>query len=416
MKRILPVINGIVLALSLYSSAAFAQPTPGYSLQKITQTQLDIKQKKAPGLFRIKTGVFCTSPIESANGTLVTGCDDASIRFISSAGNLLKTVKVDHDANSGMSANPELIVLHTKTEQFIVTSYGDQLIMKIDSSGKVMTKTKLDVTVSKPYGFNNGDYFFLGADGVGHFVLENNSPVNIDISSADLNTPSSHVNAKGEDEVVVSDNHGSLYVVQASGTKKEIKISNQQLSDVRFAPDGKVWVSDATGIMYIVNLETNDVKSFQVPLAKNFNRPVFLKNGKVVFGAGDSIFIYGAQNYEKPEAIYNSSIRQQEFESGATSNYIGSPMPGVDFSVVEIADGSEYIWVPTHGGYHFIDDRGAVAGYFSYGANLGDAETFSAPVRLKDGSFALGMFYGIDRVSINKNASGKQITSGTWLP
>ena len=414
--KILPVINGIVLAVSLYSSSAFAQPTPGYSLKKITQTRLDVKQKKSPALFKIKTGVFCTTPIESANGSLITGCDDATIRFVSNTGTLLKTIKVDHDSNSGMSANPELISLKTKSEQFIVTSYGDHLIMKFDSTGKIITKIKLDLNVSKPYGFDNSDYFFLDSDGVGHFIFDDKDPVVIPISSTDLNTPAARVNHKGEEEVIVSDDHGSLFVVHASGDKKIIQVSNQRMSDVRFAPDGKVWLSDQTGMMYIVDIDTSEVKNFKVPLAKTFNRPVFMKNGKVAFGAGDTIFIYNLQNLERPEAIYNSKIRQAEFESGEMSTYIGSPMDGVDLSVVEIADGTEYIWVPTHGGYHFIDDRGAVAGYLSFGANLGDAESFSPPRRLKDGSFALGMYCGIDRITINKSASGQQITSGTWLP
>jgi len=410
------VINGIVLAMSLYSSPVFAQPTPGYTLKKITQTKLDVKQKKSPALFKIKTGVFCTTPIESSNGTLVTGCDDATIRFVSNAGVLLKTIKVEHDPNTGMSANPELIALKSKSEQYIVTSYGDHLIMKFDSSGKVISKTKLEASVSKPYGFDNGDYFFLDSDGVGHFIFDDKPALTVPISASDLNTPSARVNSKGEEEVVVSDGHGTLFVVHSSGEKKMIQVSQRGLSDVKFAPDGKVWLSDQSGMMYIVDLETADVKSFKVPLAKLFNRPVFLKNGKVAFGAGETIFIYSLQNLERPEAVYDTKIHQTEFENGELSTYLGSPMAGVDLSVVELADGSEYIWVPTHGGYHFIDDRGAIAGYLSFGANLGDAESFSPPSRLKDGSFAIGMYCGIDRITISKNASGQQITSGAWVP
>jgi len=402
--------------MGLYSSTAFAQPIPGYSLKKITQTRLDVKQKKAPALFKIKTGVFCTTPIESNNGTLISGCDDATIRFVSNAGTLLKTVKLDHDANSGMSANPELIALNTKTEQFIVTSSGDHLIMKFDLNGKIISKTTLEVSVSKPYGFDNGDYFFLDSDGVGHFILDSKEPVLVPISSSDLNTPSTRINRNGEEEVVVSDDQGHLFVVTAAGEKKVIQLGSQSLSDVRIAPDGKIWLSDKTGKMFIVDTETSEVKSFTAPVAKMFNRPVFLKNGKIAFGTGSLIFIYDLSNLEKPSAIYDSAIHQQEFEDKEIATYLGSPMENVDLSVVTLADGSEYIWVPTHGGYHFIDDRGAVAGFLSFGTGLGDAESFSPPRRLKDGSFALGLYCGIDRISINKSATGQQMTSGSWMP
>jgi len=315
-----------------------------------------------------------------------------------------------------MSANPELIALNTKTEQFIVTSSGDHLIMKFDLNGKIISKTTLEVSVSKPYGFDNGDYFFLDSDGVGHFILDSKEPVLVPISSSDLNTPSTRINRNGEEEVVVSDDQGHLFVVTAAGEKKVIQLGSQSLSDVRIAPDGKIWLSDKTGKMFIVDTETSEVKSFTAPVAKMFNRPVFLKNGKIAFGTGSLIFIYDLSNLEKPSAIYDSAIHQQEFEDKEIATYLGSPMENVDLSVVTLADGSEYIWVPTHGGYHFIDDRGAVAGFLSFGTGLGDAESFSPPRRLKDGSFALGLYCGIDRISINKSATGQQMTSGSWMP
>ncbi len=84
-----------------------------------------------------------------------------------------------------------------------------------------------------------------------------------------------------------------------------------------------------------------------------------------------------------------------------------------DLAVMELEDKKEYIWVPTYGGYHIIDDQAAVVGVFEYTKGNGDAETYFSPLKLNDGSFTLGMYYGIDRVTIKKSAT--PIASGAWI-
>jgi len=138
-----------------------------------------------------------------------------------------------------------------------------------------------------------------------------------------------------------------------------------------------------------------------------------LKNGKIAFGSGDYVYIFNQDQLDQPVAIFDTSFNRKDFHDDKVNFMLGSVIKNSDFTTVTV-DGNEYIWIPTYGGYHLINDSGAVVGYFSYGAGNGDAETYSAPVQLKDGSYVIGTYYGIDRVSIRKNASGATMTSKAW--
>ena len=410
-SKMLKLVSILSLGMSMIASA---QPMSGFCEKKFTVPKIDIKQKKAPAFFKIKTGTFCTTPVTSSNGNLITGCDDSLIRIISNTGVLLKSLKIEHNPDAGIASNPEIVAIpNTIPEQYVATSMVDRILIRFDSTGKVLAKIKYEADLGKPIIVNDSSYFVADGDGVGHLFVNNQEAVLYETKSNYLNDPVVRTTLQGETQIVISDTMGSLFVLNPNGEVKTIKLTKEMLLNATVSPDGKIWVSDYNGIMYVVDLDTKEVKTIKTVAQVGFANPVFLKNGKVAFGSGDYVYIFNQDRLDQPAAIFDTTFNNKDFLNDKVNFMLGSLIKNSDFTTVTV-DGSEYIWIPTYGGYHLINDSGVLVGYFSYGAGNGDAETYSAPVQLKDGSFAIGMYYGIDRVSIRKNSSGAQLTSKAW--
>lgn len=417
MIKITSLIAGTAVLTSFVSVSCFAQTFSGYCEKKSTQPRLEIKQKKAPVFFKTKVGTFCTTPLSTSNGSFITGCDDGLVRIISNAGVLLKTISVDHDKELGVAPNPEVIALpNTNPEQFVVTSMVDRVMIRFDSSGKIISKVNTDSDAGVPVLLSGNDYFMIDWDGVAHFYSDNKETINVDTKSSYPNDPSVRVNGLGENEVIFSDYRGKVYILKNTGAMRVVNVSSSGLSNTKVAPDGKVWVSDSAGVMYVLDVDAKEVKFIKVGGTAKLTRPVFLKNGKVAFGGGDYIYIYDLKNFSKPEVIIDSRMNQKAYALHTVTDYLGTLMEDSDLGVIELEDGSENLWIPTHGGYYFADSQGAVTGVYSYGIAVADAETYSAPRKLKDGTFIIGLFNGVDRMSFRKSSATTPISSSVWIP
>jgi len=390
-----------------------AQSMPGYCEKKYSEPTVEIKQKKTPYFFKVKSGVFCSTPVVSKNGSFVTGCDNANVYILSNTGAVLKTIPVDHDGDYYISSNPEISALpNTKPEQFVVTSYGDKIIIKFDITGKIISKVKLDSFVTKPIAISSTEYFVGESEGKVHFYIDDKSSVTIDLKTTSLNTPTTRNNSLGSKEVVISDRNGNLFVLNDSGLLKTMKLSNVGLSNALVAPDGLVWVSDETGIMNIVNVENQEIKTIKPGDAVKFSLPVFTKNGKIAFAGNEYIYIYDSKKLDQPESIFDFKFHERDYQSGAMNTYHGPLISGSILDIVEFDDGKEAIYVSTYGGFELINTDGAIIGIYSFTA--GDAENYSLLNKLSDGSFIYGTYYGVDRISLHQNPSVSPIVSSAW--
>lgn len=426
---------------AFWASAAHSQQIPGMAgdcctpkpplqtdlcEQKFAEARVKIAQTNPTGFFRKKIGYFCTTPIVRGS-TLVTSCNDGTVKFLNLSGQPVKSLTLATNPDNGLSGDSEIVALAgTKPAKFLATILGWNQAVLFDETGKILKKFPHEGSLSKPTALASGQAFYLEGS-TGYFIAPDGTAKSVKLPDASYNDPSAFASTSGKNTLAVTTDAGKLLLVQPDGEPKTIELSKSDLSVPAMGPDGKLWISDATGAWYVVDPATGAKETFKVsipnagkmkiPTDRRFSKPIFLKNGTVAFMGDERVYFYDPKSTAKPMAVFERGLAVEEVVShSGHDDFFGAPMQEAGLASVALKDGTELVWVPARGGSLLLNTNGTLVGINRFTKNPlasdNGAESLSVPVKLADGTYVVGSYHGVERYALSKNNAEKIFSSG----
>lgn len=422
----------MLFKLFLSSLLVYAQEIPCDKTalcEKTVETErLELTAPAKPFL-KISRGTFCLTPFIISKYNLVTACNNGTIYFLSPSGSILQKpapIKFSYNKEIYSGDISFVEVPNSKPKKFIAAVESTGEIAVISESGSKQIIAKVDELILNPKMLTEDKVIF-------NLGLSNESAI-LDLKTKQIIKTTHPLNGEGEIPTIITSNDsslaaytsstGSISLISSDGKTKSIKLGESALNNPCIAPDGTLWTTDATGKLYFFDPKTNTYKYVQLDLGelnkiptldKRTSKIAFLNDGKYALEYSGNIYFYNS-NHTLSSVFDLKKTKEQysntDYEQDKLLNFT---RPFADIQSIKLPDGTMGIWIPTYGGQFVLNSKGeAVATFKQPKIDDWSAEMMSAPYQLPDGSYYIGMYYGVEKFKLSKGQ--RKLKSTTLVP
>ncbi len=396
-------------------------------LKQVTAPRVEMTAPSVP-FFKVARGTFCTTPQKTSKGSLITACSNGTIYFLNSTtGKPLaqpKPIRFNYDKEIYTGDISLIEVPNSNSKKFVAVMQSTGEVAIVSDLGTKQTIANFDDGASYPALLNDQNIVMnVGLQNTAAILNINTKSIkNIQYPKSSYGGTATTIQTNSGGKVLFTGDNGNLEIFSEDGTKKSVTVSNSPLSTASISPDNKVWITDSKGKLYIYDPNTDTKKYLELDLGefnaiptmdKRCSTIVFFKNGNTALNFGENVYIYS-----KEHKLLNVFDRKKTFESVTDAEYQKDPTlttgaPMGDPKLITLPTADEGIWIPSHGSHYILNSNGEViASYAQPKQDDLSAEMLSTPSKIENGTFTLGMFYGVEKFKLSNGT--RTMKSSVW--